>query len=106
MRRHAFLFTHPDHVREILVNQQANFTKSRILQRSKLLLGEGLLTSEGEHHLRQRRMSQPAFYRERIQSYAATMVDYAVRARDRWQAGSEIDVQAEMMRLTLSIVAR
>ncbi|HZU27109.1 MAG TPA: cytochrome P450 [Bryobacteraceae bacterium] len=106
MRRHAFLFTHPDHVREILVNQQANFTKSRILQRSKLLLGEGLLTSEGEAHLRQRRMAQPAFYRERLQSYSEIMSSYALRTRERWQPGTTLDMQSEMMRLTLSIVAR
>lgn len=106
MRRHAFLFNHPDHVRELLVTQQGNFMKSRILQRAKLLLGEGLLTSEGEHHLRQRRLAQPAFYRERLQSYAATMAHYALRTRERWQPGIGVDMQAEMMRLTLSIVAR
>jgi cytochrome P450 len=106
MRRHAFLFSHPDHVRELLVNQQANFIKSRILQRSKLLLGEGLLTSEGELHLRQRRLAQPAFYRERLQSYAEIMSAYALRTRERWREGMMLDMQSEMMRLTLSIVAR
>jgi cytochrome P450 len=106
MRRHAFLFNHPDLIREVLVTQQSNFIKSRILQRSTLLLGEGLLTSEGEHHLRQRRLAQPAFHRDRLQSYASIMVDYAVRARERWQPGEKLDMQAEMMRLTLGIVAR
>ena len=106
MSRHAFLFNHPDLIREVLVAQQGNFIKSRILQRSKLLLGEGLLTSEAEHHLRQRRMAQPAFHRERLQSYASIMVDYAMRARERWQPGERLDMQAEMMRLTLAIVSR
>jgi len=106
MRRHAFLFNHPDLIREVLVTQQANFIKSRILQRSKLLLGEGLLTSEGEHHLRQRRLAQPAFHRDRLQSYASIMVDYAIRAREHWQTGERLDMQAEMMRLTLAIVSR
>jgi cytochrome P450 len=106
MKLPVFLFNHPDYIRELLITRQSNFIKSRILQRSKRLLGEGLLTSEGEHHLRQRRLVQPAFYRERLQSYAAIMAGYAARARDRWQAGAELDMQSEMMRLTLAIVAK
>jgi cytochrome P450 len=94
MKQPVFLFNHPDYIREVLVTRQSNFIKSRILQRSKRLLGEGLLTSEGEHHLRQRRLVQPAFYRERLQSYAAMMAGYAARARDRWQAGAELDIQS------------
>jgi cytochrome P450 len=106
MKQPVFLFNHPDYIRELLVTQQSNFIKGRIWQRSKRLLGEGLLTSEGEPHLRQRRLVQPAFYRERLQSYAAIMAGYAARARDRWQAGAELDMQSEMMRLTLAIVAK
>lgn len=106
MRRHAFLFNHPDLVREVLVTQQANFVKSRILQRSKLLLGEGLLTSEGDHHFRQRRLAQPAFHRDRLREYGSIMVDYAARGCSRWSAGQTLDMQAEMMRLTLAIVTR
>jgi hypothetical protein len=106
MKQPVFLFNHPDYIRELLVTRQSNFIKGRIWQRSKRLLGEGLLTSEGETHLRQRRLVQPAFYRERLQSYAAIMAGYAARARDRWQAGAELDMQSEMMRLTLAIVAK
>ena len=61
-----YVVNHPDYVREILVANQGNFIKSRALQRAKILLGEGLLTSEGQHHLRQRRLVQPAFHRERL----------------------------------------
>ena len=75
---------HPDLVRDILVTNQSNFTKSRALQRARILLGEGLLTSEGEFHLRQRRLVQPAFHRDRLAAYAAVMSDCAVRVRDRW----------------------
>ena len=103
---HVFLVNHPDLVREILVTNQANFTKSRALQRARILLGEGLLTSEGQFHLRQRRLVQPAFHRERLAAYAAVMSEYGVRLRDRWRAGATVDVSSEMMRLTLAVVGK
>lgn len=102
----AYLVNHPDFVREIMVTNQGNFTKSRALQRAKVLLGEGLLTSEGQFHLRQRRLAQPAFHRDRLAGYAAVMSDYAVRCRDRWTAGSTLEVSEEMMRLTLAVVGK
>ncbi|MCA1556526.1 MAG: cytochrome P450, partial [Acidobacteria bacterium] len=74
--------------------------------RAKRLLGEGLLTSEGEHHRRQRRLAQPAFHRKRIESYGAVMVDYAARTGARWHDGETLDITHEMMRLTLSIVGK
>ena len=103
---HVFLVNHPDLVREILVTNQANFTKSRALQRARILLGEGLLTSEGQFHLRQRRLVQPAFHRERLAAYAGVMSEYGVRLRDRWRAGATVDVSIEMMRLTLAVVGK
>lgn len=102
----AVLLAHPDYVRDVLVNNQANFTKSPALQRAKRLLGDGLLTSEGEAHLHRRRLIQTAFYRERLESYAQTMTAFALSARDRWQPAVPIDMLAEMMRLTLVIVAQ
>jgi cytochrome P450 len=101
-----FLLSHPDFVRDVLVTHARNGIKGRVLQRSKLVLGEGLLTSEGDHHLRQRRLTQPAFHRQRLNGYGAVMVEEATRARSQWQAGQSLDFHAEMMRLTLSIVAR
>ena len=65
----------------MLVTHQHDFVKGRGIQWAKLFLGEGLLTSEGEFHTRQRRLSQPAFHRQRIGAYAAVMADYADRAR-------------------------
>jgi cytochrome P450 len=105
-RQHMYLVNHPDYVREILVANQGNFIKSRALQRAKILLGEGLLTSEGQHHLRQRRLVQPAFHRERLAGYAAAMSECAVRWRERWTAGSALDISTEMPHLTLSVVAK
>ena len=101
-----YLFNHPDLIRDVLVTNQKNFTKSRALVRAKRVLGEGLLTSEGEFHLRQRRLAQPAFHRDRISAYGRSMVEYADRTRSRWTDGGSLDVHDEMMRLTLAIVAK
>ena len=102
----AFLLNHPQHIRDVLVTHHKNFKKSRGLERAKKLLGEGLLTSEGAAHLRQRRLIQPAFHRERIAAYASVMTEHADRMRQRWTSGEELDVSREMMRLTLSIVGK
>ena len=102
----AYLLNHPDLVREVLVTQQSKFVKSLALQRARILLGQGLLTSEGELHRRQRRLVQPAFHRERLNGYAQTMTECAARACSRWRDGATMDVSNEMMRLTLDIVAR
>jgi len=104
--QHLFLFNHPDLIRDVLVTNQKNFHKSRGLERAKRLLGNGLLTSEGEFHLRQRRLAQPAFRRQRIAAYAATMTDFAGRTRSQWTDGATVDMHTEMMRLTLGIVAK
>src|SRR3982751_1824827 len=79
-----FVVNEPRLIRDVLVTHHRNFTKSRGLERSKRLLGEGLLTSEGAIHLRQRRLMQPAFHRDRIAGYGKTMVEYADRARSGW----------------------
>src|SRR5262245_5926097 len=101
-----FLVSDPADIKEILVTQNRNFTKSRGLERVKRLLGNGLLTSEGAEHLRQRRLMQPAFHRERIAGYGQTMVTYADRARSSWNEGETRDIAQEMMRLTLSIAGK
>jgi len=101
-----FLVNDPAEVKDILVTQNRNFTKSRGLERVKRLLGNGLLTSEGAEHLRQRRLMQPAFHRERIAGYGETMVMYADRARSGWREGETRDIAQEMMRLTLSIAGK
>jgi cytochrome P450 len=101
-----YLFNHPDLIRDVLVTNQKNFIKSRALVRAKRVLGEGLLTSEGEFHLRQRRLAQPAFHRDRISAYGRSMVEYANRVRSRWTDSQSLDVHDEMMKLTLAIVAK
>ncbi|HVP44112.1 MAG TPA: cytochrome P450, partial [Terriglobales bacterium] len=100
------LLSHPEAIKDVLVTNNRLFRKGRVLQRSKRLLGEGLLTSEGDIHLRQRRLVQPAFHRSRIAGYAEKMVEYAARDRARWKDGATLDMHHEMMRLTLAIVAK
>ena len=102
----VYFLNHPDYVRDVLITHQDHFMKGRALQRAKRLLGEGLLTSEGEFHRRQRRLAQPAFHRQRIASYGEVMTDYAARTGERWKDGETLDIAHEMMRLTLGIVGK
>ena len=101
-----YLFNHPDLIRDTLVTNQRNFKKGRGLEQARMLLGNGLLTAEGEAHLRQRRMMQPAFHKLRIAGYGDIMRDYSVRRADAWRTGAEFDLHEEMMALTMAIVGR
>jgi cytochrome P450 len=104
--KRAFFVNRPDLIEEVLVHGARYFTKSRVLQRARSLLGDGLLTSEGDFHTRQRKAIQPAFYRERLSGYAATIVDYGEQLNVRWRDGETVDIAQEMMRVTLAIVGR
>jgi cytochrome P450 len=103
---HIVFLNHPDYIREVLVVQNDNFIKERTVQRSKMLLGAGMITSEGAEHRAQRQVAQPAFHRQRIQEYASAIVDEAATARDSWRSGEQRDISIDMMHLTLRIVAR
>src|ERR1051325_7315900 len=76
-----FVVSDPAVIKDVLVTHNQNFHKSRGLEKIKILLGEGLLTSEDGFHLRQRRLMQPAFHRDRIAAYASTMVSYGDQVR-------------------------
>jgi cytochrome P450 len=102
----VYLLNNPEFIKDVLVTNNRNFVKSRGLEMAKKFLGEGLLTSEGEFHRRQRRLAQPAFHRQRINGYASVMTDYSDRARTGWQPGESLDIWQEMMRLTLAIVGK
>jgi len=102
----VFLLNHPDYVRDLLVTHHGRFHKGRALQRAKRLLGAGLLTSEGEFHRRQRRLAQPAFHRQRVNSYARVMTEFASETSARWRDQQTLDISEEMSRLTLSIVGK
>jgi len=103
---HIVFLNHPEYIREVLVVQNDNFIKERTVQRSKMLLGEGMITSEGAEHRAQRQTAQPAFHRQRISEYASAIVEEAAGARDSWKDGEQRDIAIDMMHLTLKIVAR
>lgn len=105
-RHSAWFVNHPDLVHQILVADSAKFVKGRALERARIVMGEGLLTSDGDKHRRQRRLSQPAFHRQRLRTYAETMAQAARERRDAWRDGDEFDAVSEMMSLTLVIVGR
>jgi cytochrome P450 len=100
----VFLFNHPRLVHQVLVAEHRAFHKGPTIQAAKLLLGESLLTSEDERHLRRRRLIQPVFHHERIATYADVMVRRAEEASGRWIDAAELDLRDEMARLTLGIV--
>ena len=102
----AYLIADPEMIRDLFVKSHSKFIKGRALKRAKALLGEGLLTSEGEFHLRQRRMMQPAFHRDRIAEYSTVMAEEATKTIARWNDGEVLDIDKEMMQLTLCIVGR
>jgi cytochrome P450 len=101
-----YFLNNPDYIREVLVTQDRNFTKWFAIDRIYEVMGQGLFLSEGEFHMSQRRLSQPAFHHERIASYADQMTSLAFRLRERWEANSVIDVCREMNWLAMMIVAR
>ena len=100
-----FLLSDPAGIEDVLITHASSFAKGRALERAKRTLGEGLLTSEGTFHLRQRRLVQPAFHKTRVAGYAEAMTRAAVATRDRWVDGAPLDLSAEMNRLTLAIVS-
>lgn len=99
-----YLVSHPEWIEDVLVNSAKRFSKGVALQRAKRLLGEGLLTSEGQAHLKQRRTIQPMFHRQQVQRFADAMVSHALRWRESIQPDTAIDVTGEMGALTLAIV--
>ena len=96
----------PDYINEILVTQVGSFVRERTLKRMKILLGEGLITSDDPIHMQQRRIVAPAFHRQRIAGYAGQIVTSAQESAARWATGQAVDINDEMMQLSLHIVAR
>lgn len=104
--RRLFLMNGPRPARALLSHPGDGLRKERALRLARILFGNGLLTSEGELHRRQRRLLQPAFESRRMPGYANTFCAQARALRDRWQDGSVVDIGSEMTGLTLSAVAR
>ncbi len=105
-----YQISHPELIEQVLVANNRIFPKEDIEQMrgslDYLLFGTGLLTSNGEFWLRQRRLAQPAFHRQRVVGYSEATVESAHRMLAGWSDGQALDVHEEMMRLTLEIVGR
>lgn len=106
-RTHIYLLNHPDYVHEVLAGTPEKFFKVPNLKKgiAGRVLGRGLLTSEGEHHKRQRRLAQPSFHHGRIASYARLMVELTSQMLDSWQPGQTRDIYEAMKQVTLRIVS-
>ncbi|MGE5190904.1 MAG: cytochrome P450 [Deltaproteobacteria bacterium] len=104
-RRLLFL-SHPEYIEQVLVTENRKFIKHYALRLLKPTLGEGLLTSDGEFWLRQRRLMQPAFSKQRVESYGPIIVDYTQKMLATWRSGEMRDLHADMMQLALSIVSK
>jgi cytochrome P450 len=100
----VFYLREPDLIREMLVTLVPNFHKSRGLERAKALLGEGLLTSEGEFHRQQRKLIQPVFHHGNLKDIAVIMRERARQRVESWRAGQTLNLNQEMHALTLTIV--
>ncbi len=105
---HAYFLYNPDDIETLLTTNAKSYRKAGSLRSPFFarLVGNGLVTSEGEFWRRQRRLAQPAFHRQRISTYGNVMVDYALRAITKWRDGEQLDISREMTRLTLEIVVK
>jgi cytochrome P450 len=105
-RQHVYLINNPHYIEDILIRNYKNFIKSRGLQVSKRLLGEGLVTSEGEYHDRQRRLIQPTFHPSEIKRYGDIMTTSTAQMTQKWQDGTTLDIHKEMMHVTMTIISK
>jgi cytochrome P450 len=103
----AYIVSHPEVVEYVLRGNHRNFIKNKGVRKVLAeVLGQGLLTSEGELWRRQRRLTQPAFQLEQIQKYRSVMVDFTNTMLNGWHPGETRNVHSDMMRLTLEIAAQ
>jgi cytochrome P450 len=105
IKRNIYQFNHPELIQELLINDEPRNYRGVVMQRSRFILGSGLLTSEEPLHMRQRRMAAPAFHRHRIAAYGDVIARYSVEMTERWQPG-ELDLHPEMLLLALRIVGK
>src|SRR5262245_1636796 len=95
--RRFILLNDPKASEDVLVTHQRNFVKNFVVRQSRSVLGNGLILSDGEHWLRQRRLAQPAFHKNRIAAYGDVMAGYAERLLASWRDGETRDIHPEMM---------
>ena len=98
--------TDPDLIHEILVTKASSFTKDMAVKRNPEFFGNGLLSSEGELWKRQRKLASPAFSPKRLEEYSLVMAEHTAKRVNSWKDGQYLDINKEMMRLTLSIASK
>ncbi len=104
--RHVFQANHPDLVQEMLITDARHHHRGIVMQKAQIVLGQGLLSSEDPHHMRQRRLAQPAFHRDRISAYGAVIGEYAAQTTGAWSDGETRDLHGDMQLLSLRIVGK
>ncbi|MGE1163094.1 cytochrome P450 [Peribacillus simplex] len=104
--QNVYLVSNPDLIKQILVTKQKSFVKSKDLKALKPLIGEGLLTSEKDFHMRQRRLIQPSFKKNHISHYAKDMIDITMAYISTWEHNDERIITKDMMDITLGIVSK
>src|SRR5438105_2728296 len=100
------LLFRPEHVRYVLAENPRNFTSREVSEGLRQLIGDGLLTIDGEVHRRQRRLVQPALHKKRIESYASIMVQHTEEMLKDWHVSDHIDVASAMQQLIMRIAAK
>ena len=100
------LLNHPDLIKEVLTTQHRNFVKGRPLEMAKELLGEGLLTSEGDFHKRQSRLIQPAFHRHMIESYVPALTKCVTQLMNSWKENMTVDIKEKMTNMSIAIAGK
>lgn len=105
-KKRVIQFTRPEDIREILVVQHKSFRKTGLILQTKPILGNGLLTSEGDFHQQQRRLVQPALTRQHVVNYAGMITEFAVRLSQKWTDGARLDIFSQMLNATLGIATR
>ncbi len=105
INRKIYQLNHPDLIQELLLNDEPRNHRHMVMQRSRFILGNGMLTSEEPLHMRQRRMAAPAFHRHRIAAYGDVISEYSAKMIEQWKPGA-IDIHPEMLELALRIVGK
>lgn len=104
--RRLIFINHPDYLRQILQANHRNYKKSKAYRKLSLLLGDGLFTSDGDYWLSQRRTISPAFHRDQIKDYAQIMQNYSIKLVEKWKDKNELELSAEMTKVTLQIISK
>lgn len=107
---YTYVLTHPDHLHHVLVTNQKNYHKGAGYDSLRLLIGNGLITSDGEQWRQQRRIMQPSFTPSSITQFTDMMSEITAKLLGRWHTaadkGTIVNVDDEMLRLTMSIISK